>query len=206
VRGLRHSALEAEAENKNGNEAHKGCRPIGVAAGGYGIQAGVLKPFGQGRNQTRCEDNAQGVERRTESDHASARGFRGIVVLDRGGHGCDRRHAHTEDDPEVHQMNDFRGPGIQGVAESDQADAQHDDRAAADAVGQHAEGPDQQQGDELGHPRELPGNGPGDAQVRDPKMLAEDVGLGEVHVRHHPDADQGCVHVGPEMPDRHARC
>ena len=206
VRGLRHSALEAEAENKNGNEAHQGCRAIGVAARGNGIQAGVLKPFGQGRNQTRCEDDTQGVERRTESDHAPARGFRRIVVLDRGGHGCNRRHAHAEDEPAVHQVNDFRGPGIHGVAESDQSDAQHDDRSPADAVGQHPAGPDQQQGDDLGHHGELPGNGPGNALVRDPNMLGEDVGLGKVHVRHHPDADQGCVHVGPEMPDRHTRC
>ena len=102
-------------------------------------------------------------------------------------------------------MNDFRGPGIQGVAESNQPDAQHDDRAAADSVGQHAEGPDQQQDDEFGHPRKLPGNGPGKVRVRNPDMLGEDVGLGKVHVRHHPDADQGCVHVSPEMPDRHAR-
>ena len=206
MRVLRHSTLEAEAENKNGDEAYQGCRPIGVAAGGNGIQAGVLQPFGQGRNQTRCEDDAQGVERRTESDHAPARGFHRIVVLDRGGHGCNRRYAHAEDDPEVHQMNDFRGPGIQGVAESDQSDAQHDDRSPADAVGQHPAGPDQQQGEDLGNPGESPGNGSGNPRVRNPEMLGEDVRLGEVHVRHHPDADQGGVHVGPEMPDRHARC
>ena len=103
-------------------------------------------------------------------------------------------------------MNDFRGPGIQAVAESDQADAQHDDRPAADAVGQHPAGPDQQQCDDLGHPGELPGDGPGNVLVRYTEMLGEDVRLGKVHVRHHPDADQGCVHIGPEMPDRHARC
>ena len=102
-------------------------------------------------------------------------------------------------------MSDFRGPGIQGVTQSDQPDAQHDDRPAANAVGQHAERPDQQQGDDFRHPRELPGNGPGDILISNPEVLGEDVGLGEVHVRHHPDADQRCVHVGPEVGDAHSR-
>ena len=103
-------------------------------------------------------------------------------------------------------MGDFSRPGVKGVAQTQQPDAQHDDRPPADPVGQHPGGPDQKQAHDLRNPGKPAGNHAGNALVRDSKMLGEDVGLGKVHVRHHPDADQGCVHVGPEMPDPHARC
>ena len=99
-------------------------------------------------------------------------------------------------------MGNFGGPGIEAVGQADYADTEHDDRAASDAVGQHAEGPDQEQANDLGDQGEPAGN-LADVPVGNSQMLNEDIGLGEVHVRHHPDADQGRVHVGPEVRYAH---
>ena len=100
-------------------------------------------------------------------------------------------------------MGYFGGPGIEGVGQADQADTEHDHRAASDAVGQHAEGPNQQKNKDLGDPGQPAADRTGLVRADDSQMLDENVGLGEVHVRHHPDADQGCVHVGPEVRYAH---
>ena len=102
-------------------------------------------------------------------------------------------------------MGNFGGPGIEGVGQADHADTEHDDGAASDAVGQHAEGPDQQKAHDLGDPGQPAADITGLISADDSQMLEENVGLGEVHVRHHPDADQGRVHVGPEVHGPHAR-
>ena len=102
-------------------------------------------------------------------------------------------------------MGNFGGPGIEGVGQADHADTEHDDRAASDAVGQHAEGPDQQKAHDLGDPGQPAADITGLIRVGDSQVLDENIGLGEVHVRHHPDADQGRVHVGPEVHYAHTR-
>ena len=200
-----HAALQAEAEYQQRHEAHNRGGAISVAARGHRLESCVLQPLGERRYQAGRKYDAQGVEGRTEADHAAARGLGGIVVLDRGRHRRRRRYADPEDHSHRHQLVDFRGPGIHRVAEPDHADAQHDDRAASYAVGQNAERPDQHQAHDFRNQRELAGDPARYARIGYSQVLDQNIGLGEVHVRDHPDADQGRVHVGPEVRYAHTR-
>ncbi len=201
---LRHSALQPDAEDRHGDQAQQRRSAVGVAAGDDRIHAGVLQPLGQRRDQAGCQHDSQRVERRAEAHHPAARGFDRVVVLYRGCHRCGCRHADPEEHPEILEVGHLARPGIKGVGESDQADSEHDDGASSDPVGEHAERPDQQQADELGNPRQTACHCSRPVLVGNAQVLGQDVRLGEIHVREHPDADQGRVHVGPEMHGAHA--
>ncbi len=202
----RHSGLETNTEDQDGSEANQRRGPIGVTPRGDRVHAAFLEPLGQQRDQASRKNDAQCVESGAEADHAAPGSLDRVVVLNRGGHGRGGRDAYSKNNPEIPEMSDFGRPGIQGIAQAEQSDAQHDDRSPADAVGQHPEWPDQDQADDFRDPGKLARDHAGNILIRDSKVLGEDVGLGEVHVRHHPDADQGCVHVDPEVGDAHSRC
>ena len=202
ARLFRHAAFQPEAEYQHRQEACQGRCAIGVTPGGDRLHARVLQPFGQGGYKPSGEYDAQGVKRRAEAHYASTRRFNRVIVLDRGRHCCRCGHPDAEDDPEIHQVRHFGGPGVQAIRQAQKANAENNHRAASDAVGQHAERPDQEQAHDLGDQGEPAGN-LADVRGGNSQMLDEDIGLGEVHVRHHPDANQGCVHVGPEVRYAH---
>ncbi len=102
-------------------------------------------------------------------------------------------------------MSHLGGPWIQRVSQPDQPDAQHDDGPPPHAVGEHAERPDQEQAHELRDSRKPARNRSRQPLVGNAEVFGEDVRLGKIHVRHHADADQRRVHVGPEVHDPHPR-